>query len=55
MTGIHTGPGVGECFGAAITSYDWTYVIAPDRVDTQLTLLGHVGDDVLELLVSYHD
>ena len=49
VTGHHTGPGVSEFFGAAITSYDWAYVIAPDRVTTLLSLLGgHAGDDVLD-------
>ena len=49
VTGHHTGPGVSEFFGAAITSYDWAYVIAPERVETLLTLLGgHAGDDVLD-------
>src|SRR5215472_3179188 len=56
VTGHHTGPGVSEFFGAAITSYDWAYVIAPDRVGTLLTLLGgHAGDDVLDRLAAYHD
>ena len=56
MTGHHTGPGVSEFFGDAITSYDWAYVIAPDRVGTLFTLLGgQAGDDVLDLLATYHD
>ena len=56
VTGHHTGPGVSEFFGAAITSYDWAYVITPDRVRTLLTLLGgHAGDDVLDRLAAYHD
>jgi hypothetical protein len=56
VTGHHTGPSVSEFFGAAITSYDWAYVIAPDRVATLLTLLGgHAGDDVLDRLAAYHD
>ena len=55
MTGHHTGPGVSEFFGDAITSYDWAYVIAPDRVGTLFTLLGgQAGDDVLDLLATYH-
>ena len=54
VTGHHTGPGVSEFFGAAITSYDWAYVIAPDRTATLLTLLGgHTGDDVLDLPATY--
>ena len=56
VTGHHTGPGVSEFFGAAITSYDWAYVIAPERVQTLLTLLGgHTGDDVLDRLAAYHE
>jgi hypothetical protein len=56
VTGHHTGPGVSQFFGDAITSYDWVYVIAPGRVGALLTLLGgHVGDDVLDLLATYHD
>ena len=56
VTGHHTGPAVSEFFGDAITSYDWAYVIAPDRVGTLFTLLGdHAGNDVLNLLATYHD
>ena len=56
VTGHHTGPGVSEFFGDAITSYDWAYVIASDRVGILFTLLGgHAGDDVLDLLAIYHD
>ena len=56
VTGHHTGPGVSEFFGAAITSYDWAYVIAPGRVGTLLILLGgHAGDDVLDRLAAYHE
>ena len=57
VTGHHTGPGVSEFFGDAITSYDWAYVIAPDRVGILFTLLGggQAGDDVLDLLATYHD
>jgi hypothetical protein len=56
VTGHHTGLGVSEFFGDAITSYDWTYVIAPDRVGALLTMLGgQAGDDVLDLLAAYYD
>ena len=56
VTGHHTGPGVSEFFGDAITCYDWACVIAPDRVGTLFTLLGgQAGDDVLDLLATYHD
>jgi hypothetical protein len=56
VTGHHTGPGVSEFFGDAITSYDWAYVIAPDRVGALFTVLGgQTDDDVLGLLATYHD
>jgi hypothetical protein len=56
VTGHYTGPGVSGFFGDAITAYDWAYVIAPERVGTLFTLLGgHDGDDVLDLLATYHD
>jgi hypothetical protein len=55
VTGHDTGPGVSQFFGDAITSYDWTYVIASDRVATLLSLLGgRADDDVLDLLAAYH-
>jgi hypothetical protein len=55
VTGHHTGPGVSEFFGDAITCYDWAYVIAPGRVGTLFTLLGgQAGDDVPGLLATYH-
>jgi hypothetical protein len=56
VTGHHTGPGVSEFSGDAITSYDWAYVIAPGRVGTLFTVLGgQAGDDVFDLLATYHD
>jgi hypothetical protein len=56
VTGHHTGPGVSEFFGDAITSCDWAYVIAPGRVGALFTLLGGpAGDDVPGLLATYHD
>jgi hypothetical protein len=56
VTCHHAGPGVSEFFGDSITSYDWAYVIAPDRVGTLFTLLGgQAGDDVLDLLATYRD
>src|SRR6266849_6235239 len=55
VTGHHTGPGVSDFWGAAITSYEWTYVIAADRVAALLTILGGTeGDDVLDLLATYN-
>ena len=56
VTGHHTGPGVSEFFGQAITCYDWAYVIASDRVGILFTVLGgQTGGDVLGLLATYHD
>jgi len=56
VSGRYTGPDVSEFFGDAITSYDWASVITPDRVGTLFTLLGgQAGDDVLDLLATYHD
>ena len=40
VTGHDTGPRVSEFFGAAITSYEWVYVVAPGKVDALLRLLG---------------
>ena len=55
VTGHDTGPRVSEFWGEAITSYEWVYLIACDRVPALLGLLGgHDGDDVLALLAAYH-
>lgn len=55
ITGHDHGPRVSDFWGAGITSYDWVYVIAADRVPALLTVLsGHDGDDVLALLAAYH-
>ena len=52
VTGHHTVK-ANEFFGDAITSYDWAYVIAPDRVGTLFTLLGQAGNNFAVLyLVS---
>src|SRR5262249_57410292 len=55
ITGHDQGPGVSEFFGAAITSYEWVYLVAADRIPALIRLLcGHDGDDVLALLAAYH-
>jgi hypothetical protein len=56
IVGHDTGPQVSEAFGADITSYEWQYVLTPDRVGRLLAALGgHEGDDVLAALRSYYD
>ena len=55
ITGHDTGPRVSEFFGTTITSYEWVYVVAPDRIGALLQLLGgEQGDDVLHALAAYH-
>ena len=56
VTGHDEGPGVSQVFGPAITSYEWVYVVAPDRVAALVDELGGtVGDDALTLLQARHD
>jgi tetratricopeptide (TPR) repeat protein len=53
--GQDQGSGVSEVFGEDITSYDWVYVVAPDRIGNLVRALGgNSGDDVLALLAAYH-
>lgn len=55
ISGHDKGPRVSDFWGAAITSYDWVYVIAADRIPALIRVLGgHDGDDVLTLLAAYH-
>jgi hypothetical protein len=55
ITGHDQGPRVSAFFGAAITSYEWVYLVAPGRVPALIRLLGgHDGDDVLTLLATCH-
>ncbi len=55
ITGHDQGRRVSEFFGEAITSYEWVYVVAADRVPALIRLLGgHDGDDVLALLAAHH-
>jgi hypothetical protein len=56
ITGADCGPGVTDIFGPGITSYDWVYVIAPDRVpDLVAALGGTTADDVLALVAAYYN
>lgn len=55
ITGHDQGPAVTEFFGDEISSYEWVYVVAPERVGTLVRLLGgHEGDDVLALIAAYY-
>ena len=55
VAGQDTGPGVSDVFGAAITSYEWVYVIPPGRVAALVQALGaEQRDDVLDALASYY-
>jgi len=55
ITGHDQGLRVSEFFGAAISSYEWVYIVAADRIPDLIRLLdGHDGDDVLALLAAYH-
>src|SRR5215469_566426 len=55
ITGHDQGPRVSDFWGEAITSYDWAYVIAADRIPALIKVLGgHDGDDVLALLAAHH-
>jgi len=56
VTGADHGPGVSSVFGEHITSYEWVFVIAPDRVADLVAALGGTrDDDVLTLLAAYHE
>jgi hypothetical protein len=55
ITGHHHSPGVSEIFGDEISSYEWVYVVAPERVGNLLRLPGgQEGDDVLAILAAYY-
>lgn len=56
IIGHDQGPRVSEIFGEDITSYEWVYVIAPDKVAALVALLGgKPGDDALGLLAGYYE
>jgi tetratricopeptide (TPR) repeat protein len=53
--GQDQGPSVSQHFGEDVTSYDWVYVVAPDRIGNLVRALGgNSGDDVLALLAAYY-
>ena len=55
VVGHDTGPGVSAVFGAAISSYEWVYVVPPSRIGALARALGaEHHDDVLDALASYH-
>jgi hypothetical protein len=55
ITGHDEGPRVSEFFGAAITSYEWVYLVAADRIPALVRLMGGgEGEDVLLLLAASH-
>jgi hypothetical protein len=55
ITGHDQGAGVSEAFGEDISSYEWVYVIPPDRIGRLIRLLGGTeSDDVLDLFAAYH-
>ena len=55
VTGHDQGQSVSDFFGPEITSYEWVYVVAPDRVAALVSRLGgHHGAPVLALLTAYY-
>ena len=55
VVGHDTGPGVSAVFGAAITSYEWVYVVPSGRVGALAQALGaEHDDDVLDALAGYY-
>jgi hypothetical protein len=56
ITGHDTGRTVSEFFGADITSYEWAYVVPPDRIGALSRALGAgENDDILTALAAYHE
>jgi len=55
VAGHDTGPGVSDVFGAAITSYEWVYVVPSGRIGALAqALAAEPGDDVLDALARYY-
>jgi serine/threonine protein kinase HipA of HipAB toxin-antitoxin module len=55
VAGHDTGPGVSEVFGAAITNYEWMYVVPSGRIAALAQALGtEPDDDVLDALARYY-
>jgi hypothetical protein len=55
VTGEDEGAGVSGFFGSSIASYDWVYVVPPERVPLLVAELGGAPDsDVLDLLAKFY-
>jgi hypothetical protein len=55
VLGHDRGERVSHYFGRGITSYEWMYVVPPQRVGNLVgTLGGRDGDDVLDLLAGHY-
>ena len=55
VAGQDTGQGVSDVFGAAITSYEWVYVVPSGRIGALARALGaEHDDDVLDALAGYY-
>jgi len=55
IVGHDTGRRVSEFFGAPIASYEWVYVVRPERVGAlHAGLAGEEGGDVLAALEAYY-
>jgi hypothetical protein len=56
VTGHDSGPGVSTVFGPDITSYEWVYVVPPERAANLVEALGgQPGDDPLALLTTHYE
>jgi hypothetical protein len=54
IDGQDLGPGVERAFGAGLSEYEWSWVIAPGAVPALFTALGgHDGEDPLILLATW--
>ena len=55
IVGHDTGRRVSEFWGAPITSYEWVYVVGPERASVlRVRLTGEDGGDVLAALEAYY-
>jgi hypothetical protein len=55
VLGHDRGARVSQYFGRGITSYEWVYMVPPERVGNLVEALGGGGDDVLDLLAAYFE
>ena len=54
VVGEDHGSGVSSVFGEDITSYEWVYVLPPDRIPHLVEALGGAGDDDVLMLIKTH-